>query len=50
MIRVSEESGIWTSQESVFPENHVGLKMCEVCGVPPDRPQKAHFEDGWLVA
>jgi phosphinothricin acetyltransferase len=32
MIRVSEENGIWTLQGSVFPENHVSLKMCEVCG------------------
>jgi phosphinothricin acetyltransferase len=32
MIRVSEQNGIWTLQGSVFPENHVSLKMCEVCG------------------
>jgi L-amino acid N-acyltransferase YncA len=32
MIRVSEEQGIWTLQGSVFPENHVSLKMCDVCG------------------
>ncbi len=32
MIRVSEENGIWTLQGSVFPENHVSLKMCDVCG------------------
>jgi len=32
MIRVSEENSIWTLQGSVFPENHVSLKMCDVCG------------------
>lgn len=32
MIRVSENSGIWTLQGSVFPENHNSLKMCASCG------------------
>jgi len=32
MIRVSEQNGIWTLLGSVFPENYVSLKMCEVCG------------------
>lgn len=32
IIRVSEENGIWTLQGSVFPENHLSLKMCDVCG------------------
>jgi phosphinothricin acetyltransferase len=32
MIRASEEAGIWTLQGSIFPENHLSLKMCEVCG------------------
>ncbi len=32
MIRTSEEAGIWTLQGSIFPENHLSLKMCEVCG------------------
>jgi L-amino acid N-acyltransferase YncA len=32
MIRVAEENGIWTLQGSVFPENHLSLRMCEACG------------------
>jgi phosphinothricin acetyltransferase len=32
MIRVSEETGIWMLQGSIFPENHLSLRMCEACG------------------
>jgi L-amino acid N-acyltransferase YncA len=32
MIQASEEKGIWMLQGSVFPENHLSLRMCEACG------------------
>lgn len=32
MTRTSEDNGIWMLQGSIFPENHVSLRMCEACG------------------